>query len=258
MKNLPSYIAIGLSLTTLWIVVNEHYLQNPDIPSENIKVSETNLSSQNISEVELWYEVVSQPNKEDKIEPIEEPKKIIPPTEEEIKLAWCDKTIKIWEVEWCKKDSELVKEVEWYETRFSRSIKNDSGYRWIYQNDKDEKFYTFEYLSKACWMTEDEWIKTKWHNYESCSCPIGYHIPTKREWLNTSDTLKNNKDLIKAELWLTNWRFRGSSWAYMWTSYISWYITNLMLDDSAYIFSWKFTSNKKLAWDAFPLRCVKD
>lgn len=191
-------------------------------------------------------------------------------SEEDIKLAGCDVTKTVWKVTWCMKNSKLVKPVEGYADTFSKSIQNDSGYRGIYENDAEDTFYTYEYLWKACGLTEDEGIKTSGHNHTTCPCPVGYHIPTTKDWKDTAESFQSNPIPFIDELKLVPVSYRqvdgtyNQSWKYT-------YISNLSLwwdKEEVYVMKLYPTDSKpSLTFgpdflisptDALPLRCVKD
>lgn len=133
-------------------------------------------------------------------------------SQDDINLAWCKDIKQVWNIKWCMKNSELVKSVENYWTNFSNSIQNDSWIKWIYESEKSDKLYTFEYLEKACWLFGDEWLITDNKVYNSCPCPNWYHVPTSKDWTDTSDFYKNNTELIKSELNIKNCSKRLSQW----------------------------------------------
>lgn len=208
-------------------------------------------------------------SKKEEIKKLEKKEPYIP-TQEEIKLAWCEITKKVWDVEWCMKNSELIKEVEWYENNFSRSVQNDSWYRWIYENDNEYKFYTYEYLEKACWITEDEWLITNLNVKDTCPCPSWYHIPTTKDIKTTFSLLKENSKLFIEELALKNTLYRLPSWDYGRYSY---YFTNENDWKNLFtlsFFDWNYIdigNNKYWKFNDFPdknsgyalsLRCIKN
>lgn len=183
---------------------------------------------------------------------------IAPPSIEDIKLAWCDTINDIWWVKWCMKNTKVTKTVEWYKDVASKSIQEDSWYRGIYTNDSDDVFYTFEYLWKACWLTEDEWINSSWHESPNCPCPIGYHIPTSKDWKDTIGFFKNNPIPLIDELKLKPAWYRRSKWTYLGYAEYT-YLSNMNNSDGTIVIPLLGGIGYQLGLtDALPLRCAKD
>lgn len=207
-------------------------------------------------------------NNEEVIQNIENNPETSVNLEEDIKLAWCEETKKVWNVEWCMKNSELIKDVDWYETRFSKSVQNDTWFKWIYETENENKLYTFDYLQKACWIIEWEWLITDKNIKKTCPCPVWFHIPTKKEWRDTYSSYKENVNLFKSELWFSDlvWS-RKSDGSILkdiqWANY--YHSSNLSgSSDESYII--KITPKEvyindnfgEKIYDAYALRCVKN
>lgn len=192
-------------------------------------------------------------------------------SKEDIKLAWCEETKKVGNTEWCMKNSQLVKEVEWYETRFSKSAQDDSGFKGIYETDNEDKLYTFEYLEKACGIIEWEWLSMDGTMKKTCPCPVWYHIPSPKEWNDTYSVYKENVNLFKSELWFGKIAWNRSAGGYIlkYTTNSSsvrdanGYQTSALWSDSnisqmTVVWKEKLYSAWTAKWDAFALRCVKN
>lgn len=206
-------------------------------------------------------------NNEEVVQKIENNPETSVNLEEDIKLAWCEETKKVWNVEWCMKNSELIKDVDWYETRFSKSVQNDSWFKWIYETDNEDKLYTFEYLQKACWIIEWEWLITDKNMKKSCPCPTWYHIPTTKEWRDTYSFYKENVNLFKSELlfpevvWTRD--SKGSIYKNIW--WINKYHTSNLATSSDKSYVAHLTEKEvylsdygEKIYDAYALRCVKN
>ncbi len=242
---------------------------------EKIKELEKKLMERKEIEEDIKKSLKKDNNKEEKN--IKEEIEVYIPTKKEIELAWCKETKKAWEVEWCMKNSELIKNVEWYETRFSKSIQDDSWFKWVYEAENEDKLYTSRYIEKACWTFKDEWIIIDETVKASCPCPSGYHIPTPKEWKDTYAFYKNNINLLKSELSFdkNTWN-RHSNWDYIpsWgMSFINHYLTSYY---AKYYWEWEELNHLQVAWlftekwkliiqkneifsgDAYSLRCIKN
>lgn len=201
--------------------------------------------------------------KKEEIKELEKKEPYIP-TQEEIKLAWCEITKKVWDLEWCTKNTELIKDVEWYENKFSRSAQNDSWFKWVYESENQDKLYTFEYLEKACWVIENEWLIIDSNVKESCPCPNWYHIPTPKEWKDSYLFYKENINLFTTELLFNkNTSTRDKYGSYGWnlsmniyhTSFLwTWWPTRVSLWEKR----WKFEVRDWWRLEALSLRCIKN